>query len=106
MQDSPFKDIKVPTNGGTVDLNSSNLKFATIITEILPYIFGVAGIILLFNIISSGLKMMTSAGDPKVFQAAQAKLTTSVIGILILFTSFWIVMLVMKFLGINTVLFN
>ena len=39
-------------------------------------------------------------------QAAQAKLTTSVIGISILFVSFWIVMLIMKFLGIETILFN
>ncbi|MEK7472483.1 MAG: hypothetical protein AAB625_00410 [Patescibacteria group bacterium] len=72
----------------------------------LPYIFGIAGIILLLNIITSGFKMMTSTGDPKVMQAAQAKLTTSVIGISILFVSFWIVMLIMKFLGIETILFN
>lgn len=72
-----------------------------IIVALLPYIFGIAGIILLFNIISSGLKMMTSQGDPKAVGAAQAKLTTSAIGILILFTSFWIVNLLMQFLGIN-----
>lgn len=76
------------------------------ITLALPWIFGIAGIILLLNIISSGLKMMTSKGDPKVLQVAQAKLTTSAIGILILFVSFWIVQIVMKFLGVNTVLFN
>ncbi len=71
------------------------------ITQILPYIFGIAGAILLLNIISSGIKMMTSGGEPKAFGAAQAKLTTSAIGILILFTSFWIVQLIMQFLGIN-----
>jgi len=71
------------------------------IVEALPYIFGAAGIILLFNIISSGFKLMTSSGDPKVMQVAQAKLTTSVIGVLILFASFWIVSLIMKFFGIN-----
>ncbi len=79
---------------------------ATLITNALPYIFGAAGIVLLLNIISSGLKMMTSKGDPKVLQGAQAKLTTSAIGILILFTSFWIVQLIMKFIGVNTVLFK
>lgn len=77
-----------------------------IITQALPYVFGIAGIILLFNIISSGLKMMTSQGDPKALSAAQAKLTTSAIGVLILTTSFWIVQLVMKFIGINTILFK
>ena len=91
-----------------------SLKFSTfldsspaeIITGLLPYVFGVAGIILLFNIITSGLKMMTSQGEPKTLQAAQAKLSTSAIGILILFVSFWIVQLIKKFIGVNTILFN
>ncbi len=107
MQDSPFKDIDIDTVGSpVVDINSDNLDFGSIITGVLPYIFAIAGVVLLFNIISSGLKMMTSVGDPKVMQAAQAKLTTSVIGILILFTSFWIVKLIMQFIGFNVVLFN
>lgn len=76
------------------------------ISMILPYIFGAAGIILLLNIISAGLKMMTSQGDPKAISAAQAKLTTSAIGILILFVSFWIVKLVLQFLGIDLLLFD
>ena len=80
-----------------------------IITVLLPYIFGIAGILLLLNLIASGFKMMMSKGDPKALQGAQAKLTTSAIGILILFTSFWIVQLVLQFFGISfggDVLFN
>lgn len=76
------------------------------IIRALPWVFGVAGIILLLNIISSGLKMMTSQGDPKVLQGAQAKLTTSAIGILILIISFWLAQLILKFLGVTTVIFN
>jgi len=45
--------------------------------------------------------MMASKGDPKVFQIAQGKLTTSVLGIVIIFVSYWVVLLVLKFLGIN-----
>lgn len=77
-----------------------------IITATLPWIFGIAGIILLLNIISSGFKMMTSQGDPKALQGAQGKLTTSAIGIVILFTSFWIVKIIMQFFGLNMDLFN
>lgn len=80
---------------------SSPSSPAKLITDLLPYIFGAAGIVLLFNIVSSGLKMMTSQGEPKVMQAAQTKLTTSAIGILILFASFWIIRLVGQFLGIG-----
>ncbi len=82
------------------------LKPAYWITQLLPYIFGAAGAILLINIVASGIKIMTSMGDPKSLQGAQAKLTTSVIGVFILFVSFWIVQLLMKLLGITTILFN
>lgn len=74
-----------------------------IYNTVLPYIFGAAGIILLFNLISSGFKMMTSVGDPKSMQTAKSKITNSLIGILLLFSSFWIVQLIWRFLGINVV---
>ncbi|KKP45947.1 MAG: hypothetical protein UR39_C0017G0004 [Candidatus Woesebacteria bacterium GW2011_GWA1_33_30] len=67
----------------------------------MPYLFAIAGIILVLIIISSGYQMMASKGDPKVFQIAQGKLTTSVLGIVIIFVSYWVVLLVLKFLGIN-----
>lgn len=104
--DSPFKNIKVPSTGGKIDLNSDSLSFGTIITQLLPYIFGAAGIILLFIIISSGFSMMTSKGDPKAMQTAQGKITTAVVGILILFASFFIVQLLLQFLGIETKIIN
>ena len=107
MQDSPFKDIKVPVVGtAKIDINDSNLNFGNIITTALPYVFGIVGIILLLNIITSGLKLMTSQGDPKAVGAAQAKLTTSAIGIVILFTSFWLVQLLFDFLGLGVEVFG
>lgn len=93
---SPFQGITAP---GTI---TTTTKPGEIITNLLPYLFGAAGIILLFMIISSGYQMMTSAGDPKKMQAAQGKLTTSIIGVLILFVSFFIVQLLFKFLNLPT----
>ncbi len=95
--------LKISNDAG---LTAYAIKPAQIIQLALPYVFGAAGIILLLNIITSGFKMMTSVGDPKVLQAAQAKITTSVIGILILFASFGIVTIIMKFLGIDIIFFN
>ena len=102
MFETMLDSISNDPNAGVPDPG----KPAELVIKSLPYIFGVAGIVLLLNIISSGLKMMTSSGDPKAIGAAQAKLTTSAIGILILFASFWIVQLVMKFLGVDTVIIN
>jgi len=81
--------------------SSSNTPFTYLISASLPYVFGIAGIILLINITMSGIGMMTSKGDPKALQSAQGKLTTSLIGVIILFTSFWIVRLAGQFLGIE-----
>ncbi|MFZ3301488.1 MAG: hypothetical protein WA152_02095 [Microgenomates group bacterium] len=74
-----------------------------IYNTVLPFVFGISGIVLLFNLISAGFKMMTSVGDPKAIQMAKSKITTSLIGILILFSSFWIVQLIWKFIGIDVV---
>ncbi len=74
-----------------------------IYNTVLPFVFGVSGIVLLFNLISAGFKMMTSVGDPKAIQMAKSKITTSLIGIMILFSSFWIVQLIWKFIGIDVI---
>ena len=71
-----------------------------IITSILPYVFGAAGIILLLMLITAGYQYIFSKGDPKAMQIAQSRITSSLIGIVILFTSFWIVKLVGQFLGV------
>lgn len=84
----------------------TNADIGRVISDLLPYLFGAAGIILIFMIISSGFSMMTSRGDPKVFQMAQGKLTTAVLGVFILFISFFVVQLVLKFFGINTTIFG
>lgn len=105
--DSPFKDINVETVGSpAVDINSDNLSFGDIISGILPYVFGAAGIILVFMIISAGFKLMTSAGDPKATAGAQAQITSAVVGIVVMFVSYWIVKLIMQFFGLDLILFN
>ena len=74
--------------------------------SIIPFIFGTAGIILLLNIVTAGLKMMTSIGDQKAIESSKSKITTSLIGILILFSSFWIVRLLWQFIGIDVDVIN
>jgi hypothetical protein len=92
-----FTDIQA---GSKININLNKVP-SLHIYDALPYIFGMAGIILLLNIITSGFKLMTSQGDPKAIAGAQAKLTTSATGILILFLAYWITKLIMQFLGIN-----
>lgn len=73
-----------------------------IISDLLPYIFSIAGIVLLLTLIMGGIQLMTSGGDPKSTQAAKQKITNAIIGIVIFFASFWIVQIVGAVLGIST----
>lgn len=57
-------------------------------------IFFVAGVALLFYLITAGLTMMTSRGDPKALEGAKARITYAIYGFVIVFTAYWIVQIV------------
>ncbi len=73
----------------------------TLISGSLIYIYSIAGILLLIYLISGGLKLMTSMGDPKGVAAAQAKITSALIGFVIVFISAILVRIIGQVLGIG-----
>jgi len=76
-------------------------SFTDIIKNLLPYIFSIAGIILLLYLILGGLQLMFAKGDPKAVQAAWSKITNAVIGFVIIFTAYWITQLMANVLNIQ-----
>ncbi len=60
----------------------------------LPYVYSIVTILLLIYLVMGGLQMMTSRGDPKAMQGAQAKITNALIGFFIVFISFILVKLI------------
>lgn len=68
---------------------------------IINIIFFVAGAIFLFFIITAGISMMTSTGDPKALEAAKGRITHALIGFFLVFTAYWIVQIVGVLLGIG-----
>jgi hypothetical protein len=64
-----------------------------IVSAILPWVFGLAGFALLVYLILGGLQFMTSQGDPKAMQAAQAKITNALIGFGVIILASAIVMI-------------
>jgi hypothetical protein len=97
MDESALKSIE-----GETGLKFAGGNIGSIVSEILPYIFSAAGIILLLYLIYGGISLMLSQGDPKAMQAAQAKITNAVIGFVVVFLAYWIVQIVGKMLGIET----
>jgi len=81
----------------------ASLSVGGIITNILPYIFGAAGIALLVYLVLGGLQMMTSRGDPKAMQSAQGKITNAVIGFVIIIIASFVVLLIGELLHISSI---
>lgn len=79
-------------SGGTI---------ADVSSEVLRYIFPFSGFLLLLFLISGGLDMMISAGDPKKIEQGKEKITAAIVGFLILFSGFWIYQIVAYIFGIK-----
>ncbi len=95
-------------NYGTVE-SQVGLKFAgknigDVLSELTTkYILLIAGLLLLVYLIYGGFQYLTSAGDPKKAQEAQAKITQALLGFLIVFGAFWIVQIIANVLGLEKV---
>jgi hypothetical protein len=86
----------------------TGLRFAgqpigAIITDLLPYIFAGAGILLLLYLLFGGFQWMTSAGDPKKVEGARNKIMHALIGFVIIFAAFWLVQLAGRVLGLEEI---
>jgi hypothetical protein len=102
------KNVLATEVGGVTlpDYTGVNFKFANksvadIFNALLPYIFVIAGLILLFILIAGGFGLMTAVGDPKKIEASQGRITSALIGFLIIFISYFVVQLVELMLGIK-----
>jgi len=86
----PPPDFKFP--GGTI---------GDILSALLPYIYVLAGLILFVYLIIGGFGLLTSAGDPKAVESAKGKITSAIIGFIIIFISYWLVQILEIVFGIE-----
>jgi hypothetical protein len=95
---SYLDDFNSAITGLTYDLSTTPGK---IITDLLPIIFSLAGLILFGMLIAGGFQMMTSAGNPKGADAGKARLTSALIGFLIIFIAYWLTQIMQIIFGIK-----
>ena len=76
-----------------------------IITKVLGFIMPMAGIILLFVLISGGYDYMMSQGNADKVKSAQGKITSGIIGFILLIVSFLIVRLIAVIFGLGEGIF-
>ena len=74
-----------------------------IISDLLPYVFGIAGFLILIYIVLGGYQVLISQGDPKLIAAGQEKITYAIVGFIVMFSAFWIVQLAGRILNIEQI---
>ena len=68
-------------------------NLSSIVNVALPYLFGIAGILLFLMLVWGGFDLLTAMGDPKKAETAKNKITNALIGILIIIFAYWLVVL-------------
>ena len=86
-------------------LDPSVDSLGKIITKTLSFIMPMAGIILLFVLISGGYDYMMSQGNADKMKSAQAKITSGIIGFILLIVSFLIVRVIAMIFGLGSGIF-
>lgn len=61
-----------------------------IISELLPYIFTIAGLVLLLMLIAGGFTMLSGATNSEAQEKGKRQITTAIVGFIIIFASYWI----------------
>lgn len=77
------------------------IKPADIISAILPYILVISGIVLFVFLIMGGFELLTSAGNPETTKKAQGKITSAIIGFLLVFLAYWLAQILEVIFGIQ-----
>jgi hypothetical protein len=93
-----FPGISQPVN------NPTGFKFtdlASVVNEALKYIFPIAGLILLFMLISGGFQLLTAAGNPEATQKGYNQLLYAIVGFLVIFIAYWLIQILEYVLGIT-----
>lgn len=72
-----------------------------LVSAFLPVIVSFAGLALFAYLMMGGIKYITSGGDDKAIMEAKKIITNALIGMIIVFVSFWIVKIIETVLGLE-----
>lgn len=75
-----------------------------IVSALVPYLFAIAGFLLIIYLLYGGYKYLLSRGDPKAMQEARGVITNALIGFVIVFIAYWVVQLIGELLGLDVIM--
>jgi positive regulator of sigma E activity len=74
-----------------------------VISELLKYVYPLAGLILFAMLIAGGFGLLTAAGNAEAIKKAQGRITSAFIGFVILFLAFWLVQILQAVFGLEKI---
>lgn len=101
LAQTPWDEGKCVSNGiATIG------GFECLYRNVLQVIVGLAGLVFFAMFLVGGFKYLTSGGDPKKAASATSTLTSAVIGIVGVIISWFVLLLIKNFTGINVTQFT
>jgi len=92
--------MDLPTYQGT-GFKYADSDVGAIFGDFLSYAYVFAGLLLLVMLISGGIGLMTSGGNPDKMKAGYGRITSALIGFLIVFVSYIVMKIVETVLGVT-----
>lgn len=77
------------------------ITIGAIVSEAIPLIFAIAGILLFVYFLLAGIDLIKSGGDPKTVEAAKARLTNALVGAAIIAFAYLFIRLIQTTLTIG-----
>ena len=88
----------------TLPTDAVSTKFpnlGSVVSAALPYVYVIAGLIMLLMIISGGISLMTAAGDPAASKAGYGKIQAGIVGFIIIFAAYFVAQIVQVVFGVK-----
>ena len=73
----------------------------SLINNILPNIYIAGGVVIFFMILVGGFTIIANAGNADKIKDGTKTITSAIIGLLVLFSSYWIIQIIQVVTGVN-----
>jgi len=85
---------------GDSRIDSEYTSFGTIINNVLPNVYIVAGLVIFIMVLVGGFMVISNSGDTHQAEEGKKIVTSAIMGLAVLFASYWIIQIVQVVTGV------
>lgn len=98
--------ITNPALGDTLNSQSGNSFLQSLLPAVIGLLFVIGAVVFLFIFIIGAISWMTAGGDKAKVEAARGRLSSAIIGLILLLISYAIIGLIENFFGVKILELN